>query len=163
MLIRLWAHETLRVFGDRMINDKDRIWMLEALKDATRNPFGQSFDQIFKHLDIDKDGKIDTLDEIRGLMFGDVLTPFGMTERPYEEIKDRDELKSSCEEALAQYNIVTDKPMNLVLFSFAIEHLLRISRIIKQPGGHAMLVGVGGSGRQSLSRLAAKISDYNVF
>ena len=162
-MIWLWAHETLRVFGDRMINDKDRVWMLEALKDACRNPFGQSFDQIFKHLDIDKDGKIDTLDEIWGLLFGDVLTPFGMTERPYEEIKDWDELKQSCEEALAQYNIVTDKPMNLVLFSFAIEHLLRISRIVKQPGGHAMLVGVGGSGRQSLSRLAAKISDYNVF
>jgi len=34
-------------------------------------------------------------------MFGDVLTPFGMTEWPYEEIKDKDELKSSCEEALA--------------------------------------------------------------
>lgn len=67
--------------------------MLEALKDACRNPFGQSFDQIFKHLDIDKDGKIDTLDEIWGLLFGDVLTPFGMTERPYEEIKDWDELK----------------------------------------------------------------------
>lgn len=55
---------------------------------------------MFKHLDIDKDGKVDTLDEIWGLLFGDVLTPFGMTEWPYEEIKDWDELKSSCEEAL---------------------------------------------------------------
>lgn len=147
VLIWLWAHETIRVFGDRLINDQDRMWMLNSIKDATWNPFGQSFDSVFSHLDIDKNGKVDTLDEIRLLMFGDVLTPFGMSERPYEEIKDRDELKQSCEEALSNYNIVTDKPMNLVLFSFAIEHLLRIARIIKQPGGHALLVGVGGSGR----------------
>jgi len=29
--IRLWAHETVRVFGDRLINDQDRRWMMEAV------------------------------------------------------------------------------------------------------------------------------------
>lgn len=64
-------------------------------------------------------------------------------------------MKKIIDESLDDYNQITTAKMKLVLFMDAMRHIARISRIIRQPFGNALLLGVGGSGRQSLTRLSA--------
>jgi dynein heavy chain, axonemal len=73
-----------------------------------------------------------------------------------------EQLKKMLDDKLAEYN-ESNTVMNLVLFQQAMEHVCRIARIIDLPRGNAMLVGVGGSGKQSLARLASFICGYDVF
>lgn len=77
-------------------------------------------------------------------------------------MRDFNKFKRVLEDALEQHNEI-NAVMDLVLFEDAINHIARISRIIESPRGNAMLVGVGGSGKQSLARLAAFISSLGVF
>ena len=37
--LRLWAHECVRIFGDRLINNTDRMWILNCIKECTRAPW----------------------------------------------------------------------------------------------------------------------------
>ncbi len=79
------------------------------------------------------------------ILFSDILRlDFG---KEYEEIKDMKKLLKTLEDKLDDYNSSNPTKMNLVFFEECVEHILRISRIIRSPRGSAMLIGVSGSGK----------------
>ena len=81
----------------------------------------------------------------------------------YEEVENFDNLRTFLNEKLVEYNKQKKvQVMDIVLFADAIVHISRIYRVINMKRGHALLVGVGGSGRHSLTRLSAFISNMNV-
>ncbi|MHA2022363.1 MAG: hypothetical protein ACTSWQ_01750 [Candidatus Thorarchaeota archaeon] len=79
----------------------------------------------------------------------------------YQLISGTQELKKVLDEKLEEYNDIK-ATMDLVLFEEAMQHVCKICRILEFPVGNALLVGVGGSGKQSLSRLSAFILSYDV-
>lgn len=160
-MVRLWFHEAYRVFYDRLIDDDDRNWLFKFSTETIKTHFGMDFHTIFSHYDSDKDSKV-TNDDIRSLVFGTFMSQKEPV-KIYNEISDLNDLTTLMGTYLGDYNQLSKKPMDLVMFRFAIEHLSRIGRVLQQPRGNILLAGVGGSGRQSLTRLAAYVFDYQLF
>jgi dynein heavy chain len=67
------------------------------------------------------------------------------------------------EEYLEDFNGSQKHPMRLVMFLEACDHVARICRVLRNPQGNALLLGVGGSGRQSLSKLATFMNGYKIY
>jgi dynein heavy chain len=86
----------------------------------------------------------------------------GVGDPKYMPIDNWSQLQKLLNDALDAYNELNAQ-MNLVLFEDAMTHVCRINRILEAPRGNALLIGVGGSGKQSLARLAASISSLEVF
>eukprot|EP00818_Percolomonas_sp_WS_P004750 CAMPEP_0117444502 /NCGR_PEP_ID=MMETSP0759-20121206/5277_1 /TAXON_ID=63605 /ORGANISM="Percolomonas cosmopolitus, Strain WS" /LENGTH=4349 /DNA_ID=CAMNT_0005236577 /DNA_START=155 /DNA_END=13203 /DNA_ORIENTATION=- len=145
LLLRLWCHESMRVFRDRLVNAEDRSQFNSLLSETLKTKFGVSQESVGK-----------------AVIFSNFMDP-NPDFRQYEEIEDIEQATTRLREYLTEYNESGNTAMDLVLFKFAVEHVARISRIITQPYGNALLIGVGGSGRQSLTRLATHAAGYNFF
>jgi dynein heavy chain, axonemal len=73
-------------------------------------------------------------------------------------------VKKKFDWLLQEYNYDENNiEMNLVLFDDALSHITNIYRILRFPLGHALLVGYGGSGKQSLTKLALFTAKYRLF
>ena len=95
-------------------------------------------------------------DDTFNVLFTDILKLDGGVSI-YEEITDPKKLYKLLENKQEDYNFSNNDKLELVFFDEAIQQILRICRIVRQPRGNALLIGVGGSGKQSLSRLASFI------
>jgi dynein heavy chain len=139
---KLWLNESFRVFYDRLINEDDRDWFGTLCLELLVKNFKQNPDREDLYVN-------------NRVMFGDLLKLDSPTQF-YENITDKKKLLKILHNSLEDYNAEgASSKMNLVLFDDALEHILRIGRVLKQPRGHIMLIGVGGSGKQSLIRLVS--------
>jgi dynein heavy chain len=144
-LVRMWVHECHRVWGDRLITEADR----ESYSNFMTNGL-KEFSEL-KPEDI----------HAEPLIYTSYVAKCEGHESAYLPIKSMEHLKGILEAKLEEYN-ENVASMNLVLFDQAMEHVSRIARIIDLPVGSALLVGVGGSGKQSLAKLSAFILEYDI-
>lgn len=144
-IIRLWAHESTRVYSDKLFTLDDNITFETQLK--------ETLDESFPKIDSEKI-----------LHKPMIIFHFAesLNDAKYLPIKDWTSLNRNLEAAMENYNeFVGD--MNLTLFEDAMSHITRISRILNSERGYGLLIGVGGFGKQSLTRLAAYINSLELY
>jgi len=153
-LIGLWRHECERVFEDKLISNADKKIFHDILDKTTKERFKDSLgledEQLltsYLFADFQREDKYDE--------FGELIevAPF-----VYEAVPDIESIRKRVYMKMEGYNEkFPSKKMNLVIFDDALRHLLRITRILNSPRGNCLLVGVGGSGKQSLTKLSSFI------
>ena len=147
--VLLWLHESERVYGDRLVTPEDL---------AKYNTLAQNqCKKVFPSFPIAKFYADTNADPLVFCHFSE-----NIEDQVYDQIIEYGDMSHILEGALQDYN-ETNATMDLVLFKDAMCHIARIVRIVLNEGGHALLVGVGGSGKQSLSRLSAFICGYTVY
>eukprot|EP01119_Soliformovum_irregulare_P017766 TRINITY_DN5330_c0_g1_i3.p1 TRINITY_DN5330_c0_g1~~TRINITY_DN5330_c0_g1_i3.p1 ORF type:complete len:3685 (-),score=1128.16 TRINITY_DN5330_c0_g1_i3:1844-12898(-) len=139
--IRLWAHECLRVWGDRLTSENDRSWLLNEINEIAT--------QILEY-----DGPIIAENMIFSKLAATQL---------YEEIPGIDRVIQTMRGHLHEYNNSASKLLGIHLFPDAVLHVTRMVRGLSQPESNLLLLGAMGSGRRSLARLAAHVTDFQFF
>lgn len=141
LILQLWVHECQRVFSDRLIEEADINWLQKRIEDELKY-FQTSMAELCPEAPL----------------FGDFTNPLEV----YENLGGWISVKDFLVQKLNDYNSTASVvKMDLILFEDAVQHLVRIIRAISL--GHLLIVGIAGSGRQSLCKLAAFIAEMGIF
>jgi dynein heavy chain 1 len=125
-LVRVWAHEALRLFQDRLVDGSEKAWT-DELVDKTGAEF-------FSQIDLSEA-------LARPILFSN------WTSRHYIPV-DREQLREYTKARLRVFH-EEELDVQLVLFNDVLDHVLRIDRVFRQIQGHLLLIGVSGGGKVS--------------
>ena len=159
-MIGLWRHECQRTFVDKLISSQDKKTFEDILDRVTKDKLREAY-----HFE---ESEVLTQFQFADFMEEDVVNEDGelLEEAPfiYKCCQSNEFVKNIAIAKLDVYNEKNPaKKMALVIFDDALDHLLRLCRTINAAAGSAMLVGVGGSGKTSLTRLSASICRHFMF
>ncbi|KAH3668236.1 hypothetical protein OGAPHI_001990 [Ogataea philodendri] len=134
-LIRLWAHEALRLFLDRLVDQDEREWTVKLIESvASKN---------FPHLDLETTLK-------QPILYS------GWLSYDYAPVTPK-ELGAFVDQRLKVFS-EEETNVSLVLYPDLLDHVLRIDRALKNSQGHMILVGPSGSGKTTLAKFVAWIN-----
>jgi len=147
LMFDLFCHESLRVFHDRLTDKEDKTYFCGMLAEMGQKHFRKSIEADFF--------------QKTPVIFGDFMKIGAAEEDRLYDRLEMEKIGPVLDEYLESYNMDSSGgEMNLVFFQDAIQHVSRIARILRQPRGNALLVGVGGTGKQSLTRMACVMSGF---
>jgi len=153
-IVRMFRNECDRVFCDRLTTAQDQKTYLGEIGTLLKTNFPSSSAAAMVEPCMFGDFK----DAVERVVSGGTAEDIPL----YQDMGGYEEVRTIFDGVLEQYNL-EHKEMTLVLFEQALEHLCRVHRIIRNVRGNALLVGVGGSGKQSLSALATYCAGYKLF
>lgn len=125
-LVRVWAHEALRLFQDRLVSEDEKVWTDENIDMTAMQCFPT----------VNRDEALS-----RPILFSN------WTSKNYVSVE-REALREYIKARLRVFH-EEELDVQLVLFNDVLDHVLRIDRVFRQIQGHLLLIGVSGSGKVS--------------
>jgi dynein heavy chain len=154
----LWIHECMRSFSDRFIEDREND------ESKFTDILAKSLEQ-YLSCDVDIFESQTISSSIKGPLFTSIKVGFNDTAvKSYMQIHEKEPLRNCLQDQLLDYNDDGSfAAMDLVLFDDTLKHICRIHRVLQMERGNMLFVGIGGSGRESLTRLAGFIANIKIF
>lgn len=152
--VNLWSHEIQRVFGDRL-SDLETAWLFEEMRSIMKEEFNE--EEETQNESSESSCKL----KIIFSTFNDRHLP--TNDRRYEELTDTQDFLNTVTESLKVYNNSHVVPLNIIFFTYAVEKLIKICRVVSMSPGNALLLGATGTGRQSLTKLACHLYNQTLF
>ncbi|GAW80997.1 dynein heavy chain [Plasmodium gonderi] len=146
-LLFLWLHECERAYSDKL-NKVDKKKFKSIIVDIIK--------KMYNKYEINKF----VMKNYNDLLFSNFHKGNSASStyhtKAYDLCKNMEELNEYLTEELNEYNNFYN--LNIVLFNDAIKHICKLIRIIDNLKAHALLLGIGGCGKTTISKFSSYIS-----